>query len=629
MTSSLALVGAGVRGTAALGRLAARLRDAEGSETIDIHVIDPYPPGSGRIWRAGQARSLVMNTVAAQSTVFDDESLGFPSPMPGPNFAEWCAEVAAGRIDAEEEWIRRGAREIAPWASPSRAVYGAYLRWAFARFAASLPARAILHLHEDRAIALRPRGERYRMELASGRSIEVDAALLALGWLPRRQQGDRDISPDSPIDQGLEAVEPGERLAVRGIGMGFIDLLSLVTEERGGAFEPDPRPGRPDAVRYRPGDGEPFVFAGSRSGLPLLAKPAFGTVPPAARFDALGAAMPGLRGRPVDFAREVLPLVEHAAALEHYRALAEHRPEAFTGDPGRLFESFERGLQLGSTRIPDPEQGWRTLAEELVPDPSQRFDAERIGAPLRPAGGGRPTSADFDRATVARIEHDAADAALGHASPRKRGLHVYQAGRVAIVPATEFGAVPPEGRDALDRYLTLAGIAGSGPPLFRIEQLLALHRAGIVRFLGPELEIVETEGGRRARSARSSDVGEAIDRVVDARLDLPDPTTLDDPLLRSLGEAGLARIWAGDPVRPTIEIEPASSALVGADGSPVSGLHSVGPLHEQLRRFTIIAPIPGAGSTVLREIDAAVAAILDRASDRPAERAGLITQEQS
>src|SRR5690606_28073963 len=224
-------------------------------------------------------------------------------------------------------------------------------------------------------------------------------------------------------------------------------------------------------------------------------------------------------------------------------------------------------------------------------DPSRRFDAERIGAPLRPTGGGRPTSADFDRATVARIEHDAADAALGHASPRKRGLHVYQAGRVAIVPATEFGAVPPEGRAALDRYLTLAGIAGSGPPLFRIEQLLALHRAGVVRFLGPELEIIEAEGGRRARSARSSDAGEAIDRVVDARLDLPDPTTLDDPLLRSLGEAGLARIWAGDPERPTIEIEPASSALIGADGSPAPGLHSVGPLHEQLRRFTIIAPI--------------------------------------
>lgn len=615
MTSRLAIIGAGVRGTAALGRLVARLRDSADPRPIEVHVVDPFPAGAGRIWRHEQSHSLVMNTVAAQSTVFDDASLGFAASMPGPSFAEWCAEVAEGRIDVDDPWTRRSASAIVPWASPPRALYGRYLSWAFERFANALPARVRLIVHASRAIALRRRPEGYRLELLDGTTISVDAALLALGWLPRAQGPGVDILPDSPIDQGIEAIGAGERVAVRGIGMGFVDLLSLVTEARGGAFEPAPAPGRPGALRYLPSGEEPRLFAGSRSGLPLLAKPAFGTIPPPARFSALDTALPALlRRRPLDFAREVLPLVEHEAAAEHYRALSEVRPGAFRGDPRLLLDAFDlSGPALDPRRPHDPAEtlaridAWRAPADSLVPDPSNRFAPDRLGEAPRGAD-----TRDFDAATVARIEADAREAALGYGSPRKRGLHVYQAGRSAIIPLTDFGGVVAGSRGSLDRYLELAGIAGSGPPLFRVEQLLALHGAGIVRFLGPRLEILERDGRRAARSALASDQGVEIDRVVDARLDLPDPTKLHDPLLDSLLDAGLARLSPGETDRPTLEISPSDSALIMRDGEPAPGLHSVGPLHEQLRRFTIIAPIPGARSTVLKEIDASIAAMLDQ-----------------
>lgn len=543
-----------------------------------------------------------MNTVAAQSTVFDDPTLEFDARLPGPNFAEWCERVASGDIPAEDSQMHRLAAATRPWSSPSRALYGSYLRWAHAVFAAALPAGVTLQVHQDRATAVSPSGEGYLVTLAGGDTLTVGAAILALGWIHRTPTHGPDIGPASPIDQRFESIAPGERVAVRGVGMGFTDLLSLVTEHRGGVFEPDPRPDRPFAVSYRATGLEPVLFAGSRTGLPFLAKPAFNSVPPQAPLPSLTQRLPELIARrPLDFGREVLPLIERDSAHEHYRVLAETRPEAFAGDPSNLLEHFAHH------GAPAETDTWREAAEAYVPDAASRYDAERIGRPIAGA-----TSEQIDAEIVARIAADARDASAGLRSARKRGLHVYQAARAAIIPLTDFGGATAASLPALNRFLTLAGLAGSGPPLFRVEQLLALHRAGIVRFIGPGLAVNARGGTRYVSGASTRDTGHEIDRVVDAYLDLPNPERHNDPLLESLMAHGLARPWrhsqAGSAC--TLEITPHESGLVGADGNVSPGLFSVGPLHEQIRRFTIIAPIPNARSTVLREIDAAAGAAL-------------------
>lgn len=603
-TTEIAIIGAGVRGTAALGRLAARLRaevaDGTRSADITVHVVDAYVPGSGRIWRADQPRSLVMNTVPAQSTVFGDATLGFTHDSPGPSFAEWCELVAAGDIvvsdvSGDNAWVRETADDMRPWSYPSRALYGSYLRWAYAEFARSLPTGTRLIEHRATATAIRRgKGGGFDIELApaqgvpgaehagSGSSdavvLQADAVLLALGWLPRHPGDSFDVPPESPIDQRLERLLPGETVAVRGVGMGFTDLLGLVTEERGGRFTPKPEAGRASALSYEPSGLEPVLIAGSRSALPFLAKPDFGAVPPAAALTSLNAAMPRLlASRPLDFSRDVLPLIEADAATEYHRVFAELHP-------------------MDSSPAP-PFNPW-SVAAPYVGTTAESIDAE----------------------IAARLEADAGEAALGMRSAVKRGLHVFQAARAAIIPLTDFGGITHESAPSLDRFLMVAGLIGSGPPLFRVEQLLAAHRAGIVRFAGPGMSIESRDGHRELVTPRGLSI--PVDRVVDARLDLPDPTRHASPLLESLLATGLARLWQGGHTGapPTLEITADSSALVAADGSSTAGLHSVGPLHEELRRFTIIAPIPGVGSTVLREIDAAIAAMLDVAG-HPATRA--------
>jgi hypothetical protein len=71
MARSVVIVGAGPRGTGVLERLAASAPrygvDAE--HPLDVHLVDPYPPGAGRIWRTAQSELLWMNSMAADVTM--------------------------------------------------------------------------------------------------------------------------------------------------------------------------------------------------------------------------------------------------------------------------------------------------------------------------------------------------------------------------------------------------------------------------------------------------------------------------------------------------------------------------------------------------------------------------------
>src|SRR5699024_10831609 len=95
---------------------------------LTIHLIDPYPPGAGIVWRTDQPESLLMNTTIAEQTVFPDASCSFldaEDEPTGPSMAEWYA--ASGGTDPLDSTF------------PSRVLYGRYLREAYARIRRSAP----------------------------------------------------------------------------------------------------------------------------------------------------------------------------------------------------------------------------------------------------------------------------------------------------------------------------------------------------------------------------------------------------------------------------------------------------------------------------------------------------------
>ena len=48
---------------------------------LQVHLIDPHPPGGGRVWRAAQPSLLWANSLAADVTVLPDASVTVDGPV--------------------------------------------------------------------------------------------------------------------------------------------------------------------------------------------------------------------------------------------------------------------------------------------------------------------------------------------------------------------------------------------------------------------------------------------------------------------------------------------------------------------------------------------------------------------
>lgn len=81
----------------------------------------------------------------------------------------------------------------------------------------------------------------------------------------------------------------GERVLVRGMGMGFFDFMALTTIDRGGRFVEDAS--RRSGLRYEASGSEPHFVLTSGRGYPYLTKSEYHSLPPKANLSRLRAAI--------------------------------------------------------------------------------------------------------------------------------------------------------------------------------------------------------------------------------------------------------------------------------------------------------------------------------------------------
>ncbi|RKN12426.1 FAD/NAD(P)-binding protein [Streptomyces radicis] len=634
----LCVVGAGVRGTILLDRLRALLDPAGGApasaaEGLTVDLVDPHRPGPGRIWRTDQSPHLVMNTRADATTVFTgpESAVRGPADPPAPTLYEW-ARLAAGAPLAEPrrsalaevaDRVRPGglgaaapeAARLRPWDFASRALFGRYLAWALADVIARLPPGVRVAHHARRAVDVRAAhgDERARVLLDDGTALPADAVILALGWhLGRAGRGGsgrggsggagtgRLVPADSPVDQDLDRIAPGAPIALKGLGMSFFDTLILLTQGRGGSFTADGSGG----LAYRRGGDEPIVYAGSRRGLPFRAQPELRGPWAAPDLAHTRGAIAALPAADADLGAAVLPALRRDATLAYYTTLARVSPGAFAGDPVAL---------LGPLAAPDavdPAASRDAAARvaRAVPRAADRLD---LAAAERPVPDVRSWAAY--RAWATRyLTDDLREAERGPDSPLKAALACYGAVRPLLPAAAGDGRLTARSYDAdLLPFLRLAGVVCGVPPAFRVRQLLALLRADVVRLLPPGMRVDTAAGTAVAWSDAVPGRRVAVDAVVEAYLPPPgrgDGTGTVLDALCARREARPHRV--GGLARPGLDVDAATGAVVRADGSRHRRLFAVGLPVESLRIFTVIAPVAGTDSAVLREADACARAAL-------------------
>ncbi|WP_405986225.1 FAD/NAD(P)-binding protein [Streptomyces sp. NBC_00872] len=656
---SLAVVGAGPRGTSVLERLCASVPELAPDVPLTVHLVDPAPPGAGLVWRTDQSAELLMNTVASQVTVFTDESVECEGPIrPGPSLYEW----AAGRPD----------ERLGPDDYPSRAAYGRYLEWAFRTTVENAPENVTVEVHRARAIRLddgadsaddgaitslvapgssrtpgssTPQRPAQTLTLDNGTTLSgLSAVVLAQGHLPvvsgqteatlaqyAARHRLRYLPPANPADVDLSGVAPGEPVLLRGLGLNFFDHMALLTAGRGGIFAR----GADGVLVYHPSGREPQLYAGSRRGVPYQARgdnakgPSGRHLPLVLTPDVIAVFRKRAdEGDPPDFRAEIWPLVAKEVEAVFYATTLFGAPPASrtSARPPSMSTSTSMSMSAARSRPPLTREDFldRFLAmphgspqESAVLDtagiaPADRWSWDRISRPY----DGEPfrDPADHRAWLLAHLRRDAAEAALGNlAGPAKAALDVLRDLRNEIRQIVDHtGLTGSSRRDHLDRWYTpLNAFLSIGPPRRRIEEMAALVEAGVLDVIGPRTTVRTMDGAFVAESPEVPGSAVLATTLVEARLPEPDLRRSCDPLLSRLLKTGQCRPHrVGGYETGGLDVTRRPYHLIDRQGEFHPRRFALGVPTEGVHWVTAAGARPGVDSVMLSDTDAVARATL-------------------
>ncbi|ABS04936.1 FAD/NAD(P)-binding protein [Kineococcus radiotolerans] len=580
MSPSLCLVGAGPRALGVLDRLSAHASN-DPARRVEVHVVDPHPPGAGRIWRADQHPLLWMNSRAADVTVLPDASSVLTAPVrTGPTLHAWLdahrEELAAEFAAAGEDDLHREVLGVREGTFVSRALGSRYLSWAWRRVLDGLPPNVVVHPHRTRVVDLGEEGGVQVVRLEDGGTLRVDAVVLAQGHPdvvpgPReraaREFADRHglgyVAPGYTSDLGLvedeRTLPPGADVVVAGMGLAFVDLTVLVGQGRGGRFTEEAH-----GLVYHPSGREPVLHVGSRRGVPYRSKITYvlDERPPLPRFFSPGEFETS--PRPLNLRADLWPAIAKELAGAHYHELFRAHPDRTSMDAGEFERRFAPAA-WGSRELDD-------LVGAAVPDPRDRLDLRHLDRPL--AGWRGADAREVHDRVRAHVADDVARRGDPAHSPDAAVFSALLSCYVTVAGLAHRGLLDEASRLEVDGWWHgFFSYVASGPPPQRLRELLALADAGVVRFLGGDLRVRPDEVGRcwTARSANSPE--EVCARVlVDARLPTPSLAESADPLLAALARRGeVAEVGDG-----RIVVDP-DQRIVAADGSVHPSRFAVGP----------------------------------------------------
>ncbi|MCT9870993.1 FAD/NAD(P)-binding protein [Paenarthrobacter aurescens] len=592
---AIAFVGGGPRTAGVLERLAAN-RPVLFDGPLHIHVIEPHQPGSGRIWRYDQSPGLLLNSTAADVTMFTDSSVACDGPsVDGPGLSTWAAGVLDGSIrdvPSFEPHLLAQLRSLTPASFPTRQLQSKYLEWFFGRAVSALGPEVTVTVHRETATAVSAASGGghddgpHRVRLASGTEVVADVVVYALGHtdsLPdpesarltgfAARHGGFHAPPSYTTDVDYSAIEPGQDVIVAGMGLAFVDLLVLLFEGRGGRFEE-----RPDGeLDYVPSGAEPRVWAGSRRGVPYhskissvlrgepIARPRYFT---AEAIDALLA-----EHQELDFRKHLWPLIAKDAGYAYYR-------ELFTGYPSRVlgtWTSFESRF--------DTVDWYSAAREDLVnfsvPDSALRLDLENLDHPL--SGCAFADHDTVQRSVAAYIQNDLN---LRTSPDHSETLALFTA---LLFVYMDLGRLVPQERLNARSQQAIHGwwhgffsFVDSGPPSHRLREMLALHRAGFLKFLGPGMWVRADDAVGRfvAGSFQSPGVVDAS-AYIEARLPSASVERSANPALADLHDAGLGteqRLLTSEGAHSTGKLLVSGNhEVLSPVGTSQRGLFAVGP----------------------------------------------------
>jgi hypothetical protein len=577
-----------------------------------VHVIEPGTPGSG-VYDVTQPDYLLLNNPCGQLSLYPFETEP-DQPCYGVGLYEWA--VAQGYRWVGDRCVKDSAgRPIEPHHFLPRRLMGEYLQWFYRALLEGAPPNVHIAHHSTAAVDLVARRDgTEEVRLANGRTVVADRVIVTSGHTANQGADEvRELDP-YPVGPYVDAIPASATVAVSGMGLVAVDVVTALTIGRGGKFAEDGQD-----LRYRPSGREPLIQLFCRSGLPFTAKTVTGRdrsdvyKPLICTDDALDALSGRSNGRRrlVDVRRELLPLL-FAEMHARYYAQVAFQASGARADGAEVRKRLRAAWDAGRF-----EQELSGLASRFG-----SFDPEALFFGHQPRYRG---SDDYEQFVYQSLADDLREAEVPDgASPVKSAGDVFRIFRDRMRSVVEQGGL------SLDSYLDFnADICSrihrlvAGPPALRSRQMLALMDAGVVRMpYGPAPArglAVSEPGSRPARTRISSTAFRApyvnnVDVVIRGHLEEPRIAGSASQLLTRLYTRGrVSQFRYGEVAVGSVDLTP-DSHPIDTEGRPQERIFMFGVLTEGVRHFTQYIPSPRSRMRAFEDVGACVSEILDGAS---------------
>lgn len=566
---TIAIVGLGARGVSVLERFVSKSLAGIFNEILNIIIFDPSSLGWG-CHKPNQSRRLLVNTVASQMSIFYDESFGEKKFYNGPGFYDFL-KIKGYQPEKNKYY--------------PRALLGEYLGYGFKSiidFCKNNENIKINVVHE-KILTINKKGKKFVLQ-GQKSSCETDAVFITTGH-PHNKKNNF-IFPCYPLNNAIKDINNLHKIAIKGLGLSFIDLITLLTSGKGGSF--DKQSGK---LVYFPSGNEPEIFAFSRSNLPLMARAITQKEVReqySAKFFSIENIVKIRKNKKIDFCDDLIPLIlkelEYVYSYTYIASVNLEKSFVFRNE--YLFSSSPK-----------------SIISKYIPE-KHRFNFEELINPIHDI----KNQDDYNSKLIDYLETDISEARLGNIdSPIKAACDILRDLRDNLRYCVDFGGLTEKSYQYfINWFLPVNNRICVGPPLIRNEELLALIHAGIVNILYNAN--YKEHSGDKVKVTDGFGNCVIVDRLIEATIG--NQCFYQNSLFRSIINNKLgSQFKNGNVLSDGFNIT-TDFQSVNQDDEKIENLFFLGLPTEGIKFYTFVLPRPFIRSTFLHDSDSAVRACL-------------------
>ncbi|MUH07050.1 FAD/NAD(P)-binding protein [Commensalibacter melissae] len=465
----ISIIGLGSRGLNVLERIIShciwdeKLKDRQ----IILQLFNENKDYGAGCHDINQSENLLVNTICSQITVFPDDTVkNYKYAIRGPTFYEWL------KIKYKSQ-----DKTINPLNYYSRKDLGEYLCWVF-NYLCSIKVQNLQIIKiQEKVINISGSDKKKWSIVTKNNTYSSDIICITTGHDTQNCEfPNKKKIYAYPLEKLDHIITNKETVAIQGLGLTTFDVISKLTEDRGGKFIKEK-----DHLIYQPSGKEPKIIAFSRSGLPLNAR---GRTQKELREQYKPQIFTKEKiielknNKKIDFEKDYLPLlIEEMECVYSFTYLKNQ-------DIIKAYNFLNDYLRNKSQR--------NAIVKAYIPDEKERFSWEKISDPL--AHTSFKSQEEFHDWLLNYLQEDIHNALQGNIdNPTKASTDILRDVRDWIRLTVDHCGLSEKSAIWFNEVFKPIMIRICvGPPLERIQQMIALIKANILRIdLGPNVKVEE------------------------------------------------------------------------------------------------------------------------------------------